>query len=87
MHVFEIILAHLYLDPWYRLLDRERVGDEEPTLDEEDDNEFLKAFKVCIWVHFLCLNVNLVCPSWLINLFLLFGCIVFGVGIEFIEFM
>ncbi|KAJ8450424.1 hypothetical protein Cgig2_002109 [Carnegiea gigantea] len=29
-----------------RLLDRERVGDEETTLDEEDDNEFLKAFKV-----------------------------------------
>ncbi|XP_074276620.1 CHD3-type chromatin-remodeling factor PICKLE-like isoform X2 [Silene latifolia] len=29
-----------------RLLDRERVGDEENTLDEVDDNGFLKAFKV-----------------------------------------
>ncbi|XP_057522880.1 CHD3-type chromatin-remodeling factor PICKLE-like isoform X2 [Amaranthus tricolor] len=29
-----------------RLLDRERAGDEETTLDEVDDNEFLKAFKV-----------------------------------------
>ena len=32
----------------YRLLDRERAGDEETTLDEVDDNGFLKAFKVCI---------------------------------------
>lgn len=29
-----------------RLLDRERAGDEETTLDEVDDNGFLKAFKV-----------------------------------------
>ncbi|KAH9622680.1 hypothetical protein KSS87_011396, partial [Heliosperma pusillum] len=29
-----------------RLLDRERAGDEENTLDDVDDNEFLKAFKV-----------------------------------------
>ncbi|KAK9683495.1 hypothetical protein RND81_10G145300 [Saponaria officinalis] len=29
-----------------RLLDRERAGDEENTLDEVDDNGFLKAFKV-----------------------------------------
>lgn len=35
---------------FYRLLDRERAGDEETNLDEVDDNEFLKAFKVCIYL-------------------------------------
>lgn len=30
----------------YRLLDREQVGDEEATLDDDEEDGFLKAFKV-----------------------------------------
>lgn len=31
---------------FYRLLDREQVGDEEATLDDDEEDGFLKAFKV-----------------------------------------
>lgn len=39
-----------------RLLDRDQVGDEEATLDDEDEDGFLKAFKVdCVIIlHIFC---------------------------------
>ena len=39
---------------FYRLLDRDQVGDEEATLDDDEDNGFLKAFKVVdLFNHYL----------------------------------
>ncbi|PIN15480.1 Chromodomain-helicase DNA-binding protein [Handroanthus impetiginosus] len=36
-----------------RLLDREQIGDEEASLDDEEDDEFLKAFKCWnLYIHF-----------------------------------
>lgn len=43
MSMLENFLSHVFL--YNRLLDRDQVGDEEATLDE-DENGFLKAFKV-----------------------------------------
>jgi hypothetical protein len=37
-------LSRIFL--YIRLLDRDQVGDEEATLDDEDENGLLKAFKV-----------------------------------------
>lgn len=46
-----------------RLLDRDQVGDEETTLDDEDENGFLKAFKVdyqiiCIYIFVLLMFIH-----------------------------
>jgi len=39
-----------------RLLDRDQVGDEEATLDDEEEDGFLKAFKVnCHYLSHTCL--------------------------------
>jgi len=57
-----ICLRNLFLVYFLnRLLDRDQVGDEEATLDDEDEDGFLKAFKVdCViifHIYFCSLNV------------------------------
>jgi hypothetical protein len=42
--VLEDFIPHIFL--YNRLLDRDQVVDEEATLDDEDEDGFLKAFKV-----------------------------------------
>jgi chromodomain-helicase-DNA-binding protein 4 len=40
-----------------RLLDREQVGDEETSLDDEEEDGFLKAFKVFFFLTTMLLSV------------------------------
>ena len=48
-----------------RLLDREQAGDEESTMDDEEEDEFLKAFKVCLlnFVYLCCTVASFFCFS------------------------
>lgn len=48
-----------------RLLDREQAGDEESTMDDEEEDEFLKAFKVCL--------LNFVYLCWTVAFFFCFS--------------
>lgn len=38
--------TEVQLCPLYRLLDREQIGNEEAAMDDEEEDGFLKAFKV-----------------------------------------
>lgn len=44
MIMLDNFLSHTFL--YNRLLNRDQIGDEEATLDETDEDGFLKAFKV-----------------------------------------
>lgn len=48
---------------FHRLLDRDQVGDEEASLDDEDEDGFLKAFKVLSSIINICM---LICDSFLL---------------------
>lgn len=48
---------------FHRLLDRDQVGDEEASLDDEDEDGFLKAFKVLSSIINKCM---LTCDSFLL---------------------
>jgi hypothetical protein len=51
-----------------RLLDREQVGDEETSLDDEEEDGFLKAFKVFFFFNynaFVCYLLRCVCGDFL----------------------
>lgn len=48
---------------FHRLLDRDQVGDEEASLDDEDEDGFLKAFKVLSSIINMCM---LICDSFLL---------------------
>jgi len=56
---------HCFLN---RLLDREQVGDEETSLDDEEEDGFLKAFKVFFFFNynaFVCYLLRCVCGDFL----------------------
>lgn len=53
----------IFLCFFHRLLDRDQVGDEEASLDDEDEDGFLKAFKVLSSI----INISmLICDSFLL---------------------
>lgn len=64
MIMLDNFLSRMFL--YNRLLNRDQVGDEEATLDEADEDGFLKAFKVdaymIYYIHFCASNLSYFLP-------------------------